>query len=428
MGQLRNNRQNSQIKPFMVMLLMYFIVGVFTVINQQFQVPLQSAMLPKESPFTNALVTLLNFSWFLAYPFSEGYATRMLERLGYRKTTVVALGVLVSGLAIYEFAVLLHRYDPTYLHLGGTPVSFGFFIFLLGSFVIGVSAAMLQVVLNLYLDVCQVGNTTSLQRQMIGGTINSIGMAIAPLIVSYFIFHGISLPQVQSSEFIKPVIVIIIMMVIVTWGTSRVRMPALPSVINEIPQGKQKSIWSFRQTRLGLWGLFFYVGIEVAVGANINMYALQLGHGFASQATHMAATYWTLLLIGRLVGSFLKKIPSETQLLVSTIASAVLLLLAILLSNPWILTIIGLFHSVMWPAIITLATDGLGAYTAKASGALMIGVVGGGIIPLLQGIAADAFGGDWRWTWFIVLIGELYILYYGVSGYKPKDSDKLERS
>ena len=74
--------------PFIIMLFLYFIVGLFTVINQQFQVPLKSAMLPHDGNMTNALVTLLNFSWFLAYPFSEGFATRWVARLGYRKTSV----------------------------------------------------------------------------------------------------------------------------------------------------------------------------------------------------------------------------------------------------------------------------------------------------------------------------------------------------
>ena len=82
----------------------------------------------------------------------------------------------------------------------------------------------------------------------------------------------------------------------------------------------------------------------------------------------------------------------------------------------------GLCHSVMWPAIYTLALDKLGIYTAKASGALMIGVVGGGILPLLQGILADALHGDWRWTWGLILAGEIYILYYGLSGYKAQSA------
>lgn len=178
----------KKIWVFDVMLIMYFIVGVFTVINQQFQIPLRSSMLPKEGNITNALVTLLNFSWFLAYPFSEKFATRWLELYGYRRTMLLALIILISGLEIYELAVLQHLYIPVKLIIIETEIPLGFFTFLIGSFVIGISAAVLQVVLNLYLSVSSVGNTTALQRQMIGGSVNSIGMAIAPLMVSHFIF------------------------------------------------------------------------------------------------------------------------------------------------------------------------------------------------------------------------------------------------
>ena len=142
-------------------------MGLFTVINQQFQVPLKSALLPHDGNMTNALVTLLNFSWFLAYPFSEGFATRWVDRLGYRKTSVYSLLIFIVGLGFYEAAVLLHIYAPSYITIMGNPIFTGFFVFLSGSFVIGMAVTILQVVTGLYLDVNPVGKTTPLQRQMI---------------------------------------------------------------------------------------------------------------------------------------------------------------------------------------------------------------------------------------------------------------------
>lgn len=107
MNQKRNQTKVVNVfTVFMVMLILYFIVGLFTVINQQFQIPLQTAMLPHDGNITNALVTMLNFSWFLAYPLSEGFGTRWLEKYGYRKTSYLALLILIAGLAIYEAAVL----------------------------------------------------------------------------------------------------------------------------------------------------------------------------------------------------------------------------------------------------------------------------------------------------------------------------------
>lgn len=405
---------------FTIMLILYFIIGLFTVINQQFQIPLKTTMLPHDGNITNALVTMLNFSWFLAYPLSEGFGTKWLEKYGYGKTSVYALLILTVGLGIYELAVLFHLYTPIEISILGNPISLGFFIFLIGSFVIGIAATILQVVLNLYLATSQVGTTTALQRQMIGGTSNSIGMAIAPLIISYVIFRGTPLHEIRTEQFIWPLLILMILMLLMTLFTKKIKMPPLPLKTDAKHIALDKSIWSFPQLKWGVLGIFFYVGIEVAVGANINMYAVELGKRYAPDATHMAAVYWGLLLVGRLLGSFFKTISSQIQLVYASIGAMILVVLAMLFSNPWLLTGVGLFHSIMWPAIFTLAIDKLGNYTTKASGILTTGVLGGGIIPFLQGILADLAGGNWRWTWILVIIGELYILFYGIKGYKPK--------
>ena len=427
----RNDNQRKAVNAlavFIVMLVLYFIVGLFTVINQQFQIPLQTAMLPHDGNITNALVTMLNFSWFLAYPLSEGFGTRWLEKYGYRKTSFLALLILIAGLAIYELAVLFHIYLPAQVSILGNEISVGFFIFLAGSYIIGTAATVLQVVLNLYLAVCPIGHTTALQRQMIGGTSNSIGMAVAPLVISYLIFYGTPLHDISTRQFIVPLVILILLMLVTAIYINKIQMPGTGNIRQSPGEKLEKSVWSFRHLKLGVWGIFFYVGIEVAVGANVNMYASELGGRFAANATHMAALYWGLLLLGRLGGSFIKSISSEKQLVAASIGAIALLVIAMLTANPWILTGIGFFHSIMWPAIFTLATDRLGQYTAKASGVLTMGVVGGGIIPLLQGILADVMGGNWHWTWILIIAGEVYILYYGLNGYKQKIPTGLETS
>lgn len=118
-------------------------------------------------------------------------------------------------------------------------------------------------------------------------------------------------------------------------------MPSIDNIRQAPGEKLEKNIWSFRHLKLGVWGIFFYVGIEVAVGANINMYASELGGSFASNATHMAALYWGFLLLGRFLGSFIKKVSSEKQLVIASIGAIVLLILAMLTANPWILTCIG---------------------------------------------------------------------------------------
>jgi len=117
----------------------------------------------------------------------------------------------------------------------------------------------------------------------------------------------------------------------------------------------------------------------------------------------------------------LSNIPPNIQLGVTAVMAAVLTTAAILFNNPWLLVIVGLFHSVMWGAIFTLSVNKLGKYTSIASGVFMIGVLGGAIMPLMQGAMADAIG-DWRMTWTIVIVGELFILYYALLGSKVKQS------
>ena len=176
---------------------------------------------------------------------------------------------------------------------------------------------------------------------------------------------------------------------------------------------------------LGVVAIFFYVGVEVAVGANINLYAISLtdadGNSLytIAQAAKMASFYWGGMLVGRLFGSFVSKISANVQLLVTTIGAGILVVMAIITNNPWLLVGVGLFHSIMWPAIFSLAIEGLGKYTSKGSGALMMGVVGGAILPFTQGIFADILG-SWNWTWIIVVVGEIYLLYYALIGYKVK--------
>jgi FHS family L-fucose permease-like MFS transporter len=182
--------------------------------------------------------------------------------------------------------------------------------------------------------------------------------------------------------------------------------------------------------------------VVVCIGANINLYAIELetvngpfsffgnssltllGINFAIPAL-MATLYWGGMLIGRLVGSSLRTVPSRVQLVVTTVSATILTFLAVGMDNPWILTAVGLFHSIMWGAIFTLSVAKLGKYTSVASGVFMIGVVGGAILPLVQGMLADALG-NWRWSWLIVILGELYMLYYALVGSRVHQSAETE--
>jgi len=219
-----------------------------------------------------------------------------------------------------------------------------------------------------------------------------------------------------------PFLALMAVIALVAFIMTKLSLPDIQGTKAEAGEKLEKSVWSFSHLTLGVIAIFFYVGAEVAIGANINLYAISLGGSFVAQAAFMATLYWGGMLVGRLISSSLSSISPRIQLGVTTVLATISIIAAIALNNPWLLVIVGLFHSVMWGSIFTLAVAKLGKYTSVASGVIMIGVVGGALLPLMQGVLADVFNGSWRMTWFIVVVCELYMLYYAFSGSKVKQS------
>lgn len=399
--------------PFLTMVFLFLIVGFLTTANTQFQAPLKETFLAGMGNLKNTSATLITFSWFLAYPLCGGIGSRWIGKYGYKGTLLRGLIVMIVGLGMfYASSFFTVHFPQATWDTNEYTIPYGFLIFLLGSFIVGASATILQVVINPYLTACHVKGTQSIQRLAIGGSANSIGTTIAPYFVTGIVFGGLSMEKIQIDQLMLPFFYLMIIIAIVAGILMHLTLPDIQETRTVQGEKLEKSIWSFRHLTLGVIAIFFYVGVEVCIGANINMYAIEMS--YASPAL-LATLYWGGMLVGRLVGSSLNKVSPRTQLVFTTIGASVLALSAILFNNPWLLTIVGLFHSIMWGAIFTLSVAQLGKYTAKASGIFMIGVVGGAILPLLQGVLADLAGG-WRWSWFIVLFGEIFMLYYALEG------------
>lgn len=415
-------KQNvNYVGPFITMVVLMSLVGFITVMNQQFQAPMQAAFLSKAGDMTNTLTTLITFSFFLAYLVMGGLSAKTLDSQGYRGTLMRGLIILIAAFGVF----LLSAYQfsssgGSSLTFFGATVPHAFFIFLLGSFVAGTALTFLQSAINPYLVACEVKGTSDVQRQTIAGAGNSTMTTIAPFFVAAVIFQGRTLTDISIDSLYVPFAVLMVIVAILTFTLSKLHLPNV-TVIAEKGEKLPKSVWSFSHLTLGVLAIFFYVGVEVAVGANINLYAIDLGGSFAEQAVLMASLYWGGMLIGRLFGSFVSKISAKTQLIFTSVGAGILVTLSMITGNPWLLVGVGLFHSIMWPAIFALAIKGLGKYTSKGSGALMMGVVGGAILPFAQGIMADAIGG-WSFTWIIVVVSEIYLLYYALFGHKIKQT------
>jgi len=417
----KTKSEENYLGPFITLVFLFFIVGFLTTANGQFQGPLKAAFLSGAGDLKNTFATLISFSWFLAYPLTGGIGSSWVSKFGYKGTLIRALLVMIVGLGIFFTSSWYYEQFPgSNVQIASATIPIGYFIFLLGSFVVGSAATILQVVINPYLTACNVKGTQPVQRLNIGGSSNSIGTTVAPFFVTGIVFGGLSMEKVEVKQLMIPFVGLMVVIAIVTFILSKLSLPDIKGTKTEKGEKLEKSVWSFSHLTLGVIAIFFYVGVEVAIGANINLFAISLGGTFASQAAIMATLYWGGMLVGRLISSSLSKITPQVQLTVTSILAAIFTIAAIVLNNPWLLVVVGLFHSVMWGAIFTLSVHKLGKYTSVASGVFMIGVLGGAVIPLLQGGLADAFG--WRWTWFLVILGEAFILYYALSGSKVKQS------
>lgn len=395
----QENVKTNYLGPFLTMVFLFLIVGFLTTANGQFQGPLKAAFLSDAGNMKNTLATLITFSWFLAYPACGGLGSKWIARYGYKGTLIRGLVVMIAGLLLFFLSAWLSV----------------FFIFLLGSFVAGASATILQVVINPYLSACSVKGTQAVQRLAIGGTANSVGTTIAPYFVSGIVFGGLALEEVQVSQLMMPFLMLTAVVLLIVFVLLHLSLPDIEGTHNEAGEKLEKSVWSFSHLTYGVVAIFFYVGCEVCIGTNINLYVVEDLGLEVSTVTLMATLYWGGLLVGRLLGSTLNSIHPRVQLTFTTVMASLLVILAMIINNPWILVAVGLFHSIMWGAIFTLSVAELGKYTSAASGVFMIGVVGGAILPLFQGVLADWMG-DWRWSWSIVLVGELIMLLYARVG------------
>lgn len=428
MNKVKTNSQ-SYLGPFITMVILMSLVGLITSINQQFQAPMQAAYLRQAGDLENTLATLINFSFFLAYLVMGNTAAKTIDKVGYRGALIRGLIILLAGFSLFELSALQFTMFQNTVTIAGATIPYAYFIFLLGSFVAGTSLTFLQAAINPYLVASKVPGTSGVQRQTIAGAGNSSMTTIGPLIVAFLIFGGKEADEIKVSSLFIPIAVLIGVVAILAIVLKNINLPNIEGSTAEKDEVLPKSVWSFSHLALGVLAIFFYVGVEVAVGANINLYAISLkdvdGNSLYTigQAAKMASLYWGGMLVGRLFGSFVSKISANVQLLFTTIGAGILVALSMITGNPWLLVGVGLFHSIMWPAIFALAIEGLGRYTSKGSGALMMGVVGGAILPFTQGVFADVLG-SWHWTWALVIVGEIYLLYYALHGYKVKQRDE----
>lgn len=424
--------------PFIILTFLFFIVGFLTTINGQFQGPLQIAFLSRADTLRNTLTTLISFFFFLGYLCNSGLGGKWVDTKGYKATLVRALAIMTVGLLFYSSSAWMGSKSPEFgIMLGDDFVPWAYFVFLLGSFLMGTSAAIMQVAINPYIASYALPGTSTVQRMNIACGVNSIGTTIGPFFVTGVIFAGVPLIAVRPGQLLMPILCIAGLVFLTMLMTGKLHLPDLAGTrsAEKLP----RSVWSFSHLSLGVLTIFLYVGAEVSIGVNINMHAMQMivrgadltfmgSRSLTLWGLHLgipallATLYWGSMMVGRLVSTAFPSVSPRSLLAFSTTMAAVLVCIAMFQDNLYVLSAVGLCHSVMWGCIFTLAVAGLASYTSRASGVFMMGVFGGAVFPLLQGMMADYLG-SWRWTWLLVLACELAMLAYALWGSKVRDPE-----
>lgn len=398
-----NKENNVSYKvPFIMMVVLFFLFGFLTVLNQQLQTPLKALF-----ALSSTQSTLLTFAFFTAFVVTSSPASIIIDKVGYKKTLVVAL--LVVALALITFFV------------AALEVSFP--IFVVGSFILGAGITMLQVVANPYLAALGSSETAGTRINLAGG-FNSLATYIAPYFAFYVMFMGKESKDVVVDDVKLPYIGLFIFAVFLAIVFGLLKLPEIGAKKEEgaAPEKLEGSAWQFSHLTLGVIAIFAYVGAEVAVGNNLGSYLESIGVPKADVTTRVAL-YWGGLMVGRFLGSSLfKDVNSKQGLTVVSLGSLVLTLGGAFLPGSvsvYLLIAVGLFHSVMWGYIFGLAIEGLGKYTNQASGYLLMGVFGGALVPLAQAFIADKIG-NWQISFAFVALCQAYLLYYALIGSKPK--------
>lgn len=379
-----------------------------------------------------------NFMNFLAYLFMGIPAGTMLVKFGYKKTALAALAVGAAGILIQYLSSVVGA-DTATFSVGGQPVMLNYLVYLLGAFVCGFCVCMLNTVVNPMLNLLGGGGRKGNQLLQAGGSLNSLAGTLTPF------FVGMLVGTVTATTSIADVSVLLwIAFAVFVASFIIICSVSIPEPQNNTAGSKRKfshSPWSFRHTVLGVIGIFFYVGIEVGIPGVLIFYlsdpALGLENGVAL-AGGIAAVYWLLMLVGRLSSSAISGfVTSKVQLMVTSAVAIVLVLLAIFISSDvrismpsysvedgfsmaqvpikaLFLVLCGLCTSVMWGSIFNLAVEGLGKYTAQASGIFMMMVVGGGVMPWIQETIGRNAG--WMNSYWLVIAMLAYLLYYALIG------------
>ena len=432
---MTQEKKNGKIIAIITMIFLFGMISFVTNLAAPMGIVLKN-----QFDVSNALGMLGNFGNFIAYAVMGIPSGILLQRVGYKKTALIAVAIGFIGVGIQFLS-------------GHSSPEMAFAVYLIGAFVAGFSMCLLNTVVNPMLNKLGGEGNKGNQLIQVGGSFNSVMATITPMFVGILIAGSIekaTISQIFPVMYTAMAVFAFAFFVLLFVRIPEPNAAATTEPISTLMKGALK----FRHFVLGAIAIFVYVGIEVGVPGTLNLFLTDPvekgGAGIASTISgFVVGTYWFLMLIGRLAGASLgAKVSSKAMLTFTSALGLILVFLAIFSStgtlvnlpvlqqsatgglsfgfaevpiNAMYLVLVGLCTSIMWGGIFNLAVEGLGKYLAAASGLFMVLVCGGGILPVIQGVVADMAG--FMASYWVIIAALAYLLFYGLIGCKNVNKD-----
>ncbi|MCK9396107.1 MAG: L-fucose:H+ symporter permease [Methylobacter sp.] len=411
--------KNPYLGSLTILTSLFFIWGFITCLNDILIPHLKSVFTLN---YTQAM--LIQFCFFTAYFVVSVPSGYLVEKIDYKGGIIAGLSVAGIGCLLFYPAASSHSYP----------------LFLAAFFVLASGITLLQVAANPYVTI--LGNPeTASSRLTMTQAFNSLGTTVAPYLGALFILatavktadeikllnaDELSAYQAaQAAAVQNPYLLLAAVLFFIAVIFALIKLPKIEAAetqVSGLEEDVHDSAWGYKHLVLGAIGIFVYVGGEVSIGSFlINFLGEPSIAGLAEQdAGKYVSFYWGGAMVGRFIGAVaMQKIQPGKALAFNAVTAAVLVLMTMLGSGHvamWTILAVGLFNSIMFPTIFSLAVSGLGRHTGQGSGILCAAIVGGAVLPVVQGLFADWIG--IQQAFFIPVLCYCYIAYYGWRGYK----------
>lgn len=409
------SEQGNNTIPLVIVTILFFMWGLLTSLNDVLIPHLKSVY---TLSYTQAM--LVQFCFFGAYFIVSLPAGMLIKKIGYQNSAVTGLIIASVGCAMFYPAS-----------------TSGYALFLFSLFVLASGITILQVSANPYVTVLGPAQTAS-SRLTLTQAFNSLGTTVAPALGGMLILGGAVLTADQlgllspteladykakeAASVQGPYLALAAALLGLALFFAFSKLPKIqhddaPDMSGDMASNKESAL-SHKHLVLGAIGIFLYVGAEVAIGSLlISFFGEKHIAGLAeAQAAHYVSYYWGGAMVGRFIGFAVMRVFSPGKTLAFNCFMAIALVLTATFTEGklamWAIIAVGLFNSIMFPTIFSMALHNLGKYTSQGSGFLCMAIVGGALVPLLQGALADTFG--LQISFLLPAVCYLYILYFGV--------------